>query len=197
MVAEHGSISRAQRRGHRVTAVAVGHRRCQSRRMRIALASDHAGFGLKEEIKTYLASRGHETVDCGADDETPTDLVDHAYPAALAVGRGEVERAVLVDGVGYGSAMIANRVAGVDAVVCQDPFCAALARSHSDSNVLCLGGKIIGSALALSIVEVWMTTDFLADDPKYARRVAKAREIATRHLRPLDELGLPDHSSHQ
>ena len=162
--------------------------------MRIALASDHAGFGLKEEIKAFLASRGHEPVDCGADDETPTDLVDHAYPAALAVGRGEVERAVLVDGVGYGSAMIANRVAGVDAVVCQDPFCAALARSHTDSNVLCLGGKIIGSALALAIVEVWMTTDFLADDPKYSRRVAKAREIAARHLRPLDELNLTDPS---
>jgi ribose 5-phosphate isomerase B len=162
--------------------------------MRIALASDHAGFGLKEEITSLLTSRGHETVDCGADDETPTDLVDHAYPAALAVGRGSVDRAVLVDGVGYGSAMIANRVAGVDAVVCQDPFCAALARSHTDSNVLCLGAKIIGSALALAVVETWLTTDFLADDPKYARRVAKAREVAARHLRPLDELGLTDPS---
>jgi ribose 5-phosphate isomerase B len=157
--------------------------------MRIALASDHAGYGLKEEVKALLASRGHDTFDFGADDESPHDLTDHAYPAALAVGRGEVDRAVLVDGVGYGSAMIANRIAGVDAVVCQDPFCAALARSHTDSNVLCLGGKIIGSALAIAIVEIWMTTDYLADDPKYTRRVAKAREIAARHLRPLDDLG--------
>jgi ribose 5-phosphate isomerase B len=158
--------------------------------MKIALASDHAGYALKEEVKALLTSRGHETVDFGADDESPVDLVDHVYPAALAVGRGEAERAVLVDGVGYGSAMIANRIAGVDAVVCQDPFCAALARSHSDSNVLCLGGKIIGPALALAVVEIWMTTDFLADDPKYARRVAKAREISARHLRPLEGLGL-------
>jgi ribose 5-phosphate isomerase B len=156
--------------------------------MRIALASDHAGFLLKEEIKALLAGRGHETVDFGASSESPVDLVDHAYPAALAVGRGEVDRAVMVDGVGYGSAMIANRIAGVDAVVCQDPFCAALARSHTDSNVLCIGGKIIGSALAVAVVETWLTTDFLGDDPKYARRVEKGREIARRHLRPLDEL---------
>jgi ribose 5-phosphate isomerase B len=156
--------------------------------MRVALASDHAGFALKEEIKALLAGQGHETTDFGTGDEAACDLADFAYPAALAVGRGEVDRAVLVDGVGYGSAMIANRVLGVDAVVCQDPFCAALARSHSDSNVLCIGGKIIGSALALAVVETWMTTEFLAEEPKYVRRVDKGRDIAARHLRPLEEL---------
>ena len=157
--------------------------------MRIALASDHAGFALKEEIKALLAGQGHQMTDFGTDSESACDLADHAYPAALAVGRGEVDRAVMVDGVGYGSAMIANRVAGVDAVVCQDPFCAGLARSHTDSNVLCIGGKIIGSALAVAVVETWMTTDFLGEEPKYARRVAKGREIARRHLRPLGDLG--------
>jgi ribose 5-phosphate isomerase B len=155
--------------------------------MRVALASDHAGFALKEEIKAQLAGDGHDVSDFGTGDEASCDLVDFAYPAALAVGRGDVDRAIMVDGVGYGSAMIANRVRGVDAVVCQDPFCAGLARSHSDSNVLCIGGKIIGSALALAVVETWMTTDFLADEPKYARRVAKGREVAERHLRPLEQ----------
>ena len=92
---------------------------------------------------------------------TPADLPDHVLPATLAVARGEVERGIFVDGVGYGSAMIANKVAGVFAAVCQDPFCAGLARSHSDTNVLCLGGKIIGSAIALEIVRVWMATDWL------------------------------------
>ncbi len=99
-----------------------------------------------------------------------------------------MDRGIFVDGVGYGSAMIANRVAGVDAAVCQDPFCAALARSHSDTNVLCIGGKIIGQALALEVVRVWMETEHLGGDEKYARRVAKGREIAARHLRPLDEV---------
>ncbi len=155
--------------------------------MSIALASDHAGFALKEEIEALLEADGHDTVDFGTADESACDLADFAYPAALAVGKGEVARAVLIDGVGYGSAMIANRIAGVDAVVCQDPFCASLARAHSDSNVLCLGAKIIGSALAAAIVTTWMTTDFLADDAKYVRRVEKGRAIAQRHLRPLNE----------
>lgn len=152
--------------------------------MRIAVASDHAGFALKEEIRAVLAGQGHEVIDFGAPNEDAMDLPDTVYPAALAVGAGTVERGIFVDGVGYGSAMIANRVAGVYAAVCQDPFCAGLARSHSDTNVLCLGGKIIGSALAHEIVRVWMSTDFL-DEEKYRRRVAKVREITERHLRPL------------
>ena len=156
--------------------------------MRIALASDHAGFALKEEVKAWLSGEGHEVQDFGASDESPRDLPDHVYPAALAVGRGDADRGVFVDGVGYGSAMIANRVAGVDAAVCQDPFCAGLARSHSDTNVLCIGGKIIGSALAMEVVRTWMGTDFLGAEEKYARRVAKGREIAARHLRPLTEM---------
>ena len=156
--------------------------------MRIAMASDHAGRALKEEIKAQLAAGGHEVVDFGTDTDDPADLPDHVYPAALAVGRGEVDRGIFVDGVGYGSALIANRIAGVDAVVCQDPFCARLAREHTDSNVLCLGGKIIGSAIALEIVRVWMTTDFLNTE-KYIKRVDKVREISKRHLVPLDQLG--------
>jgi ribose 5-phosphate isomerase B len=105
------------------------------------------------------------------------------HPAALAVANGEVDRAILVDGVGYGSAMIANKLPGVFAAVCQDPFCAGLARSHSDTNVLCLGGKIIGSALALEIVRVWMSTEFLADEAKYRTRVDKVKRIAETYVR--------------
>jgi ribose 5-phosphate isomerase B len=153
--------------------------------MRIALASDHAGFSLKKEIEALLQADGHETKDFGTDSEEACDLPDFVHPAALAVGRGEVDRGIFVDGVGYGSALIANRVHGVYAAVCQDPFCAGLARSHSDTNVLCIGGKIIGSALALEVVRSWMTTEFLGDDEKYRRRVEKVRQISERHLRPL------------
>jgi len=154
--------------------------------MRIAMASDHAGRALKEEIKALLAAGGHEVVDFGTDTDDPADLPDHVYPATLAVAKGEVDRGIFVDGVGYGSAMIANKVAGVFAAVCQDPFCAELARSHSDTNVLCIGGKIIGSALAMEVVKSWMSTDWLGtSEEKYARRVAKVVEIAERHVRPL------------
>lgn len=154
--------------------------------MRIAVASDHAGYVLKEEIKAAMTAQGHEVVDFGAPSEEAIDLPDTVYPAALAVGAGDVDRGIFVDGVGYGSALIANRIAGVYAAVCQDPFCAGLARSHSDTNVLCLGGKIIGSALAHEIVRVWMSTDLLTDE-KYQRRVAKVRDISERHLRPLTD----------
>jgi ribose 5-phosphate isomerase B len=146
------------------------------RRIRIALASDHAGYPLKEEIKAVLAD-AHELTDFGTYSTDAADLPDFVHPAARAVSDGDVDRAILVDGVGYGSAMIANKLPGVFAAVCQDPFCAGLARSHSNTNVLCLGGKIIGSALALEIVRVWMTTDFLADEPKYTARVDKVVQI--------------------
>ncbi len=157
--------------------------------MRIAMASDHAGRALKEEIKTVLKAGGHEVLDFGTDTDDPADLPDHVLPATLAVARGDADRGIFVDGVGYGSAMIANKVAGVFAAVCQDPFCAELARSHSDTNVLCIGGKIIGSAIALEIVRVWMSTDWLGSTEggeKYARRVQKVKDIDAQHLVPLD-----------
>ena len=146
--------------------------------MHIAMASDHAGRALKEEIKSLLNQLGHTVVDFGTNTDDPADLPDHVLPASLAVASGEAERGIFVDGVGYGSAMIANKIPGIFAAVCQDSFCAELARSHSDTNVLCLGGKIIGSAIALEIVKVWMHTDWLGTtEPKYARRVDKVVAI--------------------
>ena len=152
--------------------------------MKIALASDHAGFALKQEIQALLQAQGHETLDFGAYDEQACDLPDSVYPAAQAVSKGVVDRGIFIDGVGYGSAMIANKLYGVYAAVCQDPLCAELARSHSDTNVLCLGGKIIGSVLALEIVRVWMRTEPLSDE-KYRRRVAKVVAINEQNLKPL------------
>ena len=149
--------------------------------MRIALASDHAGWSLKEEIKEILA--GQEVSDFGTKDDAACDLPDFVYPAAVAVGEGRVDRGIFVDGVGYGSALVANKVHGEYAAVCQDPFCATLARSHSDTNVLCVGAKIIGSALALETVKAWLSTDFLTEVPKYRVRVQKVREIDERHIR--------------
>ena len=148
--------------------------------MKIIMASDHAGVELKAEIKALLETMGHEVDDMGPYDTTAVDLSDFVYPAALKVSQEKV-RGIFVDGVGYGSALIANRIYGLDAVVCQDPFCAKLAREHTDSNVLCLGGKIVGSALALEIVRTWMTTDFLPEE-KYIRRVEKVKAISEKHL---------------
>lgn len=152
------------------------------------MANDHAGFALKTEIAGWLREHGHEVLDIGTFDEQACDLPDFVYPAALAVARGEADRGIFVDGVGYGSAMIANKLPGVFAAVAQDPFCAGLARSHSDSNVLCIGGKIIGSALALEVVKTWMSTEYLGTtEEKYARRVGKVAEIDARHIPRLEE----------
>ncbi|WP_379971317.1 RpiB/LacA/LacB family sugar-phosphate isomerase [Ectobacillus sp. sgz5001026] len=156
--------------------------------MKIAMASDHAGRDLKEEVKELLVKQGHEVVDFGTNSKEACDLSDYIYPASLAVAKQEVERGIFIDGVGYGSALIANRIYGVTAAVCQDPFCAKLAREHTNSNVLCIGGKIIGSAIALEIVNVWMNTDFMGEVEKYARRVKKVEDITEKHLKKLSEL---------
>ena len=153
--------------------------------MKIAMAGDHAGFALKKEIKEMLEKEGHEIVDFGPFSEEGCDLPDFIYPASLAVSKGEVDRGIFIDGVGYGSALIANKIYGVYAAVCQDPFCAGLARSHSNRNVLCLGGKIIGSAIAQEIVKTWMTTEYLSDNPRYTKRVDKVIEIAEKHIKNI------------
>lgn len=153
--------------------------------MKIAMANDHAGYSLKEEIKKYLEQQGHEVIDFGTHNEDACDLPDYIYPASIAVAEGKADRGIFVDGVGYGSAMIANKIYGIYAAVCQDPFCAKLAREHSDTNVLCIGGKIIGSAIAMEIVKTWMTTDHITDEEKYTRRVNKVKEINENHLKKI------------
>lgn len=93
--------------------------------MKIAMAGDHAGFAMKAELKALLEKDGHEVVDFGPFSEEGCDLPDFIYPAAQAVSQGEVDRGIFIDGVGYGSAMIANKLPKVFAAVCQDPFCSS------------------------------------------------------------------------
>lgn len=154
--------------------------------MKIALAGDHAGFELKEEIKKQLEAMGHETIDFGPFNNQSCDLPDFVYPASLAVSKGEVDRGIFVDGVGYGSAMIANKIYGVYAAIAQDPFVASLARSHSNTNVLCLGGKVIGSAIATEIVKTWMSTNYLTNEEKYTNRVNKVVAINNKHIKKIE-----------
>ncbi len=153
--------------------------------MRIAVACDHAGFDLKSEIVGLLRSRGLEVVDYGTTSRESVDFVDFVYPAALAVSRGECERAILVDGAGYPSGMVANMLPNVYAAVANDVFSARLSREHSNANVLCLGGKVIGGGVAADIVTVWLEAKFLGG--KYAARVAKVEALAKRHKRAHEE----------
>jgi len=128
--------------------------------MRIAMASDHAGYRYKEKIKAHLTAAGHEVVDFGTDSEESVDYPRYIRPAAESVARGECDRAIVLGGSGNGEAMAANRVGGVRCALCWDETTARLARQHNDANAISLGQRLISIDTALQIVDTWLTTPF-------------------------------------
>lgn len=128
--------------------------------MKIALGSDHAGFDHKEAVKRWLQEHGHEAVDFGTFSHDRVDYPDFIRPAAEAVARGDCERAIVFGGSGNGEAMVANRVRGVRCALCWNEESARLSRQHNDANALSIGQRLIPLALALRLVEVWLTTPF-------------------------------------
>ena len=143
--------------------------------MRIAIGSDHRGFGLKEALKELLAELGHEWVDFGCQTEEPVDYPDIARPLAEAVAGGEYERGILICGSGVGMSIAANKVKGIRAALCHDTFAGRLTRRHNDANVLCLGGWCIGRGVAEDIVRLFLSEDF--EGGRHARRLEKIRAI--------------------
>lgn len=137
--------------------------------MKIALGSDHAGFGYKEKIKELLSTLGHEVTDFGTHSEEPVDYPLFIRPVALAVARREAERGVVLGGSGNGEAMCANRVRGVRCALCWNTTAARLARQHNDANVISLGQRMMSEAEALEIVQVWLNTEF--EGGRHVRRV--------------------------
>lgn len=143
--------------------------------MRIAVGSDHAGFALKEELKSYVQRQGHQVLDVGTTSGDPVD-----YPAFCAAGAREVasdraDRAILVGGSGQGEQITANKVHGVRAALCNDLYTARLSRAHNDANVLALGARIVAAELAKEIVSVWLATGF--DGGRHARRIEQIAQI--------------------
>ena len=128
--------------------------------MKIAIASDHAGFTYKERIKTLLLSLGHEIQDFGTHTSAPVDYPTFIRPAAEAVGRGECERGIVLGGSGNGEAIVANKVRGIRCALCWSLDTARWSREHNDANVLAIGERTIKAELALEIVRVWLVTDF-------------------------------------
>jgi len=128
--------------------------------MKIAIASDHAGFRYKERIKKHLAESSHEVVDFGTDSEESVDYPRLIRPAAAAVAAGDCDRAIVLGGSGNGEAMAANRVSGVRCALCWDETTARLAREHNDANALSLGQRLISIERALQIVDIWLATPF-------------------------------------
>ncbi len=139
--------------------------------MRVAIGCDHGGFPLKATVLQAVREAGHEVVDFGTHSEDRVDFPDYAAPVARAVASGEVDRGILLCGSGVGMAIAANKVPGAYASVCHDTYSAHQGVEHDGMNVLCMGGRIVGPALAREIVLA-----FLAAQPDAGERYARRRE---------------------
>lgn len=141
--------------------------------MRIVIGADHAGFALKEKLRSFLQAAGHEVVDVGAYDyDRDDDYPDFSAAVGRAVVAGEGERGILVCGSGVGACIAANKIDGVRACLCHDIYSAMQGVEHDDMNVLCLGALIVGERLAQKLVEGFLAADFI-DEGRFRRRLDK------------------------
>lgn len=144
----------------------------------IALAADHGGFALKEEVKAWLDEQKIAYQDFGTPDGASCDYSDMAVPACDAVVSGACEKALLFCGTGIGISMAANKVKGIRAACCSDYFSAKFTRAHNDANALCLGGRVVGAGLAIELVDVFLHTEF--EGGRHQRRIDKIAVIENR-----------------
>ena len=124
------------------------------------MASDHAGFSLKEDLKAFLRDEGHDVSDFGTDSLEPVDYPSFCVAAARAVAAGEADRAIVLGGSGQGEQIVANKVHGIRAALCHDVYIARLSREHNDANVLSMGARIVAPAYAREIVRTWLAAPF-------------------------------------
>ena len=149
--------------------------------MKIAVASDHGGFNLKNKIKEYLQLKGYEVFDFGTDSTESCDYPDFALPASEAVASGKCDRGIIVCTTGIGVSMVANKVPGVRCALCQDTYCAELTRRHNDANVLALGGNVIEESSAMEIVDIFLKTEF--EGGRHQRRVDKITAVEKKYCK--------------
>jgi len=142
----------------------------------IAIGSDHGGFALKEEIKKHLDRLETPYIDFGTKNEDSCDYADYAKIVCKAITSGQCEKGLLFCGTGIGISMAANKCRGIRAACCSDYFSAKYTRLHNDANVLCLGGRVVGSGLAEELVDIFLTTSFEGGE-RHIRRIEKVHEI--------------------
>jgi ribose 5-phosphate isomerase B len=150
--------------------------------MSLVIASDHAGFPLKEEVRAHLAAKGIEIRDLGAYNTEPSDYPDFAEKVGKALEAGEADRAILICGSGVGVCIAANKMRGVRAGMCHDTYSAHQGVEHDDMNVLVMGARIIGVALALDIVDVFLAAKFSGTVERFVRRLNKVKAIEARSM---------------
>ena len=139
--------------------------------MKIAIGSDHGGYDLKEQVKTWLQEMGHEVEDFGCHGKESCDYPDFGAAAAQAVASGQCEKGVVICTTGIGISMTANKVKGIRCALCGDPWSAEMTRRHNDANMLAMGAGVVGPQLARQILEAFLTHDF--EGGRHQRRVDK------------------------
>jgi len=149
--------------------------------MKIAIACDHGGINLKNEVLKYLKEHGYEAVDFGTNSTDSCDYPDFALPAAEAVAKGECERGIVICSTGIGVSIVANKVPGVRCAHCHDSYCAEFTRRHNDANMLAMGEKVVGPGYALKIVEAFLTVEF--EGGRHQRRVDKITAIEKKYCK--------------
>jgi ribose 5-phosphate isomerase B len=155
--------------------------------MRIAVATDHAGFPLKQPIIDELRQLGHDTLDLGTNSEAPVDYPDYAEAAGNAIRSGRADRSVLICGSGVGASVAANKVPGIRAAVCHDTYSAHQGVEHDDMNVLTLGARVIGPALALELVAAFVGARFSGEE-RHVRRLDKVLAIEARYATEKEQV---------
>ena len=143
--------------------------------MKIAIGNDHVAVEMKNQITEYLISLGHEVINFGTDSTDRCDYPVYGEAVARAVANGEAERGITICGTGVGISLAANRVKGIRAVVCSEPYSAALSREHNNTNVLAFGARVVGIELAKLIVKSWLDAEF--EGGRHANRVKMLDEI--------------------
>ena len=143
--------------------------------MKIAIASDHGGFELKENVKKYLEGRDIEVVDLGTYSEESVDYPAYGKAVANAVAGGECEKGILICGTGIGISITANKVKGIRCALCGDVFSAKATREHNDANILAMGARVTGAGLALEIVKAFLETPF-SNDERHIRRIEQIED---------------------
>lgn len=143
--------------------------------MKIVIGCDHGGLEHKDAIVAHLKEQGHEVLDCGIYELASVDYPDIAKKVCSEITNGNYERGILVCGTGIGMSIAANKIKGIRAACCSDHFSAKYTRLHNDSNVLCMGGRVIGIGVAIELAELFIGTDF--EGGRHANRVAKIKEI--------------------
>lgn len=150
--------------------------------MRIAIGADHAGFEMKRDLAGYLAKCGHEVTDMGTHSAAPVDYPDISEAVAQAVRNGQADRGLVVCGSGAGAAIAACKFPGIRASVCHDSYSARQAVEHDDMNVMCLGSRVIGPALARTLIDAFLAASYSGEE-RHMRRVAKIDAIESRYSR--------------